>query len=95
MTIKFDNVTTKESSKTDNGARSTSSANMTITVDPEKFKPILKQILAAQGLPTDDATIDAMLSAMSGQLVEDADPRRGHRRRQRGRQVADLLATCG
>ena len=42
---------------------------MTVTVDPAKFKPILKTILQAQGLPNDDATIDAALTAMSGSLT--------------------------
>ena len=68
MSIKFDNVTTTEVSKTDKAAKVHVAGSMTITVDQEKFKPIMKQMLTAQGLPADDATIATMLSAMSGQL---------------------------
>jgi hypothetical protein len=68
MTIKFDNVTTKESSRTDKEATVHVTGNMTITADPAKIKPIIKTFLQAQGLPNDDATIDKALSAMAGQL---------------------------
>jgi hypothetical protein len=68
IAIKFDNLTTKESSRTDKDATVHVNGNMTVTVDPAKFKPILKTILQAQGLPSDDATIDAALTAMSGSL---------------------------
>jgi hypothetical protein len=68
MTIKFDNVATKETSRSDKNATVHVTGNMTVSVDPEKFKPILKQILTAQGLPADDATIDAAMTAMSSQL---------------------------
>jgi hypothetical protein len=68
ISIKFDNLTTKESARTDKDATVHVNGNMTVTVDPAKFKPILKTILQAQGLPNDDATIDAALTAMSGSL---------------------------
>jgi hypothetical protein len=68
MTVKFDNVTTKESSRTDTNATVHVTGNMTITVDPVKFKPILKAMMAAQGAPVDDATIDAAMTAMSSTL---------------------------
>ena len=68
MSIEFDNVTTKESSRTDKDATVHVTGNMTITVDPAKFKPILKAMLAAEGAPADDATIDAAMTAMSGSL---------------------------
>jgi hypothetical protein len=70
MTVKFDNVSAKEVSKTDTKATVHVSGTMTVTVDQEKFKPILKQMMTAQGLPADDATINAALSAMSGQLTK-------------------------
>jgi hypothetical protein len=68
VSIKFDNVTTKESSRTDKEATIHVTGNMTTTVDPEKFKPILKQMLAANGQPADDATVQTVLAAMSSQL---------------------------
>ena len=68
ISIKFDNLTTKESARTDKDATVHVNGNMTVTVDPAKFKPILKTMLQAQGLPNDDATIDAALTAMSGSL---------------------------
>jgi hypothetical protein len=68
ISIKFDNLTTKESARTDKDATVHVNGNMTVTVDPAKFKPILKTILAAQGLPNDDTTIDAALTAMAGSL---------------------------
>jgi hypothetical protein len=68
MSFKFDNVATKETSRTDKDATVHVTGNVTVTVDPAKFKPIFKQVLAAQGLPTDDATIDAAMSMMSSQM---------------------------
>jgi hypothetical protein len=68
MTVKFDNVTTKETNRTDTNANVHVTGNMTITVDQEKFKPILKAMLAAQNLPNDDATITTALNAMAGSL---------------------------
>ena len=68
MTVKFDNVTAKETSRADTNATVHVTGNMTITVDPAKFKPILKAMLAAEGAPADDATIDAAMTAMSGSL---------------------------
>ncbi len=68
ISIKFDNVATKESSRTDKEATVHVTGNMTTTVDPEKFKPILKQMLAANGQPADDATVQTVLAAMSSQL---------------------------
>ena len=70
MQIKFDNVTTKETSKTDKEATVHVDGNMTVTVDPAKFKPILKVYLQAKGLPADDATIDAALSTMAASLSQ-------------------------
>jgi hypothetical protein len=69
MTVKFDNITTKESSRTDKEATVHVTGNASVSIDPEKFKPILKQILAAQGMPSDDNTINTALSAMSSQLT--------------------------
>jgi hypothetical protein len=48
------------------------SGTMKITIDPQKLKPILAQALASQGLPTDDASVDAamgMMGTISGQDI--------------------------
>jgi hypothetical protein len=43
---------------------------MTVTIDKDKFRTIMKTMLAAQGAPTDDATLDTAMNAMSGQLSQ-------------------------
>jgi hypothetical protein len=70
MTMTFENVTTKEVSKTDTEAVVHVTADMKITIDKDKFKAVMKTIVAAQGLPVDDATIDAMLTPMAAQLAQ-------------------------
>ena len=70
MTLKFDNVATKEVSKTDTAATVHVTGNMTATFDKDKMRAIMKTVLAAQGAPTDDATLDAAMNAMSSQLTQ-------------------------
>lgn len=68
--VSFENVTTKEVSKTDKDATVHVTADMKMTFDKEKFRGILKTMFSAQGLPADDATIDATLTAMSGAMTQ-------------------------
>lgn len=68
MTVSFANVTTKEVSKTDTAAKVHVTGDMSIKIDPEKFKTVAKAMFTAQGLPADDATIDAMVSGMANSL---------------------------
>jgi hypothetical protein len=68
MTVSFANVTTKEVSKTDTAAKVHVTGDMSIKVDPEKFKTVAKALFTAQGLPADDATINAMVSGMANSL---------------------------
>jgi hypothetical protein len=70
MTVQFTNVKTSETSKTDTTAKVHVTADMAINFDREKMKAIFKTVLAAQGQPTDDTTIDTVLNAMSGQLTQ-------------------------
>ncbi|HEX5824996.1 MAG TPA: hypothetical protein VFY18_11115 [Candidatus Limnocylindrales bacterium] len=70
MSISFSNVTTKEVSKTDTAATVHVTADMKTSVDATKFKAILKTMMAAQGQPVDDATIDAAMTAMSTSLSQ-------------------------
>jgi hypothetical protein len=68
MSVSVSNLTTKEVSRTDTAATVHVTGDMAIKIDPEKFKTIAKTMFAAQGLPADDTTINAMVSAMSTQL---------------------------
>jgi hypothetical protein len=48
------------------------SGSMSIDVDVDKLKPVIKAALEAQGLPSDDATVDqamGMISAMSSRDI--------------------------
>ncbi len=68
MSMTFANVTTTETTKTDKAATVHVTGDMTINIDKDKFKAIAKTMFAAQGLPADDATIDAMVSGMATTL---------------------------
>jgi hypothetical protein len=70
MSMSFTNVTTKEVSKTDAKATVHVTADAKISFDKDKFKALMKTVLTAQGQPADDATLDAMLSGMSGALEQ-------------------------
>lgn len=70
MAVSFDNVTTKEVSKTDTEATVHVTADMKMTIDKDKFKTVMKTVMAAQGAPIDDATLDTMLTAMSAQMSQ-------------------------
>ena len=70
MSISFSNVSAKEVSKTGTAAVVHVTADMKIAFDREKFKALMKTVLAAQGQPADDATLDRLLTAMSGQLEQ-------------------------
>ena len=70
FTVSFENVTTKEISKTDTTAKVKVTGDMKMTFDKDKLKVIMKTMLGQQGLPTDDATIDTMLTAMAGSLTQ-------------------------
>jgi hypothetical protein len=71
MKIEFTDVNASETSKTADAAVVHVTGKAKITVDPAKFRPIMKKMLEAQGQTIDDATLDAALSAMSGQLNQD------------------------
>jgi hypothetical protein len=64
-------LTITEESKTDKAASVRIKGTVTIVVDAEKFKPILKGFLEASGQTADDATIAAALAQMSGILSSD------------------------
>jgi hypothetical protein len=68
MSVTFANLTTKEVTKTDSAATVHVTADMSIKVDKDKFKTIAKTMFAAQGLPADDNTVNAMVDAMGTSL---------------------------
>jgi hypothetical protein len=70
MSLKFDNIATREVTKTDAAATVHVTGNMTATFDKDKMRAIMKTVLAAQGAPTDDATLDAAMGAMATQLTQ-------------------------
>ena len=70
MSIKFDNVTTKETSKSSTAATVHMTADMTITFDKDKMRTVMKTVMAAQGQPVDDATLDTVMTMMSSQLSQ-------------------------
>jgi hypothetical protein len=70
MTLSFANVSAKEVSKSGDKAVVHVTADMKVAFDKDKFKVLLKTVLAGQGQPTDDATLEAAMNMMSGQLEQ-------------------------
>lgn len=68
MAMSFQNVATKEVTKSDTTATVRVTGDMKIAIDKDKFKALMKTVLSAQGAPVDDATLNTMMSAMSTQL---------------------------
>jgi hypothetical protein len=68
MSMTFANVTTKEVSKTDTAATVHVTGDMTVTVDKEKFKTLVKTMMQAQGQTVDDTAIDAIVGPMATSL---------------------------
>lgn len=70
MTIGFENVTTKEVSKSDTAAVVHLNADMKMTFDKDKMREVMKKMMAAQGAPADDATLDQVMTAMTASLTQ-------------------------
>jgi hypothetical protein len=70
MKMDFQDVKTTEKSKSGNNATVHVTGKMVMTFDATKMKAVMKQILAAQGQPADDAMVDAALAGMSSQLTQ-------------------------
>jgi len=74
MTIKLNNLDVKESSRSGDQAVVHVKGQLSLSFDPEKFKPILKEILKAQGLgDVDDAMLDQFLGPMLEQAEQGTD----------------------
>lgn len=70
MTMTFANVTTTQTAKTDTTATVHVTGDATVTLDKDKMREIIKTMLTTQGKPTDDATLNLVMNAMSGQLSQ-------------------------
>ena len=70
MKVEFKDLQTTEKSKSGTTAVVHVTGTSTITFDPAKMREIVKKVLAAQGQPADDATIDVALNAMGSQLTQ-------------------------
>ena len=64
--VTFDGLTTKEVSRTADSAVVHVDVKMTSTIDPTKFRELVKKYSATQGVVPDDATIDAAIKAKLG-----------------------------
>jgi hypothetical protein len=69
MSMTFTNVTVAETAKTGTTATVHVTGDSVVTLDKDKMRTIMKTVLAAQGRPVDDATLDAVMTAMAGQLT--------------------------
>jgi hypothetical protein len=70
MKLNFEEVKATETSKTADKATVHVTGKVTVSFDEASFRPIVKQILEAQGVAADDAMIDQMLTSMAGQLSQ-------------------------
>jgi hypothetical protein len=66
--VDFQDLKTAETSKTADKATVHVTGKTTVTFDAAKMKEVFKKVMAANGQPADDATIDATIAAMSSSL---------------------------
>jgi hypothetical protein len=69
MKVKVTNIATTESARTETTATVHVTGDTSITFDKDKMRELMKTVLAAQGKPTDDATLDLLMNAMGSQLT--------------------------
>ncbi len=70
MIIKFDPVAYKELEKSADKAKVQVSGTMTVTVDKVKMTDLMKKVLAAQGMPADDATVGLVVDQMVTEFAQ-------------------------
>lgn len=73
MRFDFQDTTVTETSRTDTDATVHVKGKIALTFDAEKMKAVIKKVLAAQGIPADDNTVNIALSALTGQLSQTRD----------------------
>ena len=70
MSVTFANVVVTQTAKTDTTATVKVTGDSTTTIDKDKMRAIMKTVLTAQGKPTDDRTLDLVMTALSSQLSQ-------------------------
>lgn len=70
MSVKFENVVTKEVSRTDTTATVHITADMRMSMDRQKFRELIRTVLTAQGQPADDATLDKAVDLAEERLTQ-------------------------
>ena len=68
--VDFQDIKATETSKAGDKATVHVTGKAVTSFDPAKMKEVLKKVMAAQGQPADDATINAAMTAMSSQLTQ-------------------------
>jgi alpha-tubulin suppressor-like RCC1 family protein len=68
--ISFDNLQTSEVSRSGDTATVHVNVKVTTAIDPGKLKELIKKYGASQGVVPDDATIDAQIQRLGGQLTQ-------------------------
>ena len=70
LKVDFENVQASETSRSGTTATVHVTGTATMTVDEAKMKAVLAKVLEAQGMPADEATLDAAMAMMGGQLSQ-------------------------
>lgn len=70
MNVKFANLVVTQTAKTDTTATVTVAGDENVTFDSDKMRTVMKTLLTSQGKPTDDATLNLVMNAMTAQLAQ-------------------------
>ncbi len=70
MKIEFKDIQTTEKSRSGTNAEVHVTGTSTISFDQAKMREIMRAVLAAQGQPVDDATLDMAMNMIAGQLTQ-------------------------
>lgn len=70
MKFEFKDIQTTEKSRTGTNAEVHVTGTATVSFDAAKMREVMKTVLAAQGQPVDDATLDMAMNMMAGQLSQ-------------------------
>jgi len=73
MKIDFQDMAVTPVSQSGSEATVHVKGKMAMTFDEAKIREVMKKVIEAQGMPVDDATIDAAMSMMTAQLTQTQD----------------------
>jgi len=73
MKIDFQDMAVTPVSQSGSEATVHLKGKMAMTFDEAKIREVMKKVIEAQGMPVDDATIDAAMSMMTAQLTQTQD----------------------